>query len=249
MNIYISLVFAAFSLCTMASQALAADATFAELIARAHAEVDAGKQWSPEGDNVAETLMAMLNLLPTATPQQLTEFDHLVSQQQSLLQHERSGRVATVSPPSLSAEPEKPASPPTPDTAPTTQAPPTAANSVNSARSAKASPASPPKPTGSTGRSTPMPAGQLAAEMLARGKDAEAHHDISQARRFYEVAAENDDAVAARALGRLYDPNRTGQMPMGGIKPNPELSQKWYQRADALRGDKVGASPETLSTR
>jgi hypothetical protein len=51
---------------------------FGDLLARANAQISAGHQWAPPGDNVTETLEVLLQKLPEATPQQLNEFDTLL---------------------------------------------------------------------------------------------------------------------------------------------------------------------------
>src|ERR1700712_243199 len=56
----------------------AAKATFAELLARAKVEAAAGHRLSPPGDNLVGTAMEMLDLMPTATPQQLAELTDLL---------------------------------------------------------------------------------------------------------------------------------------------------------------------------
>jgi hypothetical protein len=52
--------------------------SFADLLARAKAQAAAGHRWEPAGDNMTETIMAMLDLIPTATPEQLTELSALL---------------------------------------------------------------------------------------------------------------------------------------------------------------------------
>jgi TPR repeat protein len=58
---------------------------FSDLLARANAQISAGHQWAPPGDNVTETLEVLLQKLPEATPQQLTEFDTLLRHTQESL--------------------------------------------------------------------------------------------------------------------------------------------------------------------
>lgn len=83
MRYHIAVVLSALGLCiTISVAAYAAESSFAELLARAHAEADAGHQWAPPGDNVTETFMAMVNMLPEATPEQLSDFAALLRQQQ-----------------------------------------------------------------------------------------------------------------------------------------------------------------------
>lgn len=53
-------------------------ATFAELLAKAQAQAAAGHRWSPPGDNMTETVAGMMDMIPTATPQQLAELSALL---------------------------------------------------------------------------------------------------------------------------------------------------------------------------
>lgn len=70
---------------SLSSTACAQKASFADLLARAQAEIRAGHQWSPQGDNVAETFMTMMDRLPEATPAQLAEFQAMLQAQQKEL--------------------------------------------------------------------------------------------------------------------------------------------------------------------
>lgn len=56
---------------------------FAELLARAQAEMAAGHTVSPPGDNVSETFLSMINVMEQATPEQLVVFDALLRQLKS----------------------------------------------------------------------------------------------------------------------------------------------------------------------
>jgi hypothetical protein len=51
---------------------------FAGLLAQAKAQAAAGHRWEPPGDNAAETIMRMIDLIPTATPAQLSELSALI---------------------------------------------------------------------------------------------------------------------------------------------------------------------------
>src|ERR1700760_2995139 len=48
--------------------ALADQPTFVQLLARAQAEAEAGHRWGAPGDNLADTIMMLFQLAPTATP-------------------------------------------------------------------------------------------------------------------------------------------------------------------------------------
>ncbi len=69
------------ALCIAAAAALpahAASPTFAELLAEAKAQAAAGHRWDPPGDNMTETVMRMMDLIPTATPEQISDLSALL---------------------------------------------------------------------------------------------------------------------------------------------------------------------------
>ena len=51
---------------------------FADLLARAEAQAAAGHRWAPSGDNMTETVSAMMELISSATPEQLAELSDLL---------------------------------------------------------------------------------------------------------------------------------------------------------------------------
>jgi TPR repeat protein len=201
----------------------AAEPSFADLLDRAGAELAAGRRWEPPGDNLADTIMTLFKLAPTATPQQLAAFADLLERDRKLEQADHPEQPPSpVEPPAAIAAlpPEHPAAAPVPPKAP--------------ARSALLEPAPTPAPAlAPIARS----ADAHAAELYARGKAAEQNGDISGARRFYASAAERGSSAAALALGRLYDPAFLGRTVLGGIDPDPGLARQWYQRA-ADMGDR-----------
>jgi hypothetical protein len=79
--------------------------SFADLLARAKAQVAAGHRWAPPGDNMTETIVSMMDLISTATPEQLTELS-------ALLEGSRSGPPAQgASPDNLTEQSAAPVSP------------------------------------------------------------------------------------------------------------------------------------------
>ena len=52
--------------------------TFADLLAKAKAQASAGHRWTPPGDNMTETIMQMMELVPTATAAQLGDLGALL---------------------------------------------------------------------------------------------------------------------------------------------------------------------------
>jgi TPR repeat protein len=86
-------------------------------------------------------------------------------------------------------------------------------------------------------------------ELFARGQQAERQGDISGARRFYSSAAQQGHAMAARDLGRLYDPAYLKQTAQGGIDADPAIARQWYERAIAMGDAEAGPLVEALSLR
>ena len=237
--------------------AYAENRSFADLLAQAKEQAAAGHRWAPPGDNVTETIMRMIDLIPAATPAQLSELSALI-------------------------ESGKPGSLPTPSNAdlmtadrPTQAAPAPAASkhstspgiAVAGTTCGHCRPVPGPEQTGQialgqvpsrparsahspVGSSQAIPdAGRRAAVLFARGLDAELHGDFSGARRFYSSAAQQGDAAAARNLGRLYDPAYLKQTALGGIDPDPALARHWYERAVRLGDAEASPLLEALSVR
>ena len=224
----------------MASQAASAEsATFSELLARAKAQASAGHRWTPAGDNMTETIMRMMDLIPTATTAQLAELSALLETDKP------------------STEPAAPPSGP-----PAAQAPaPNTTASVPSSDQAKPPPATGTPPLasleshGPVGPRDALPSEVIplpdsrAAVLFARGLDAENRGDFSGARRYYTSAAQKGSAAAARSLGRLYDPAYLRRTALGGVDPDPALARRWYERAVQLGDTEAGPLLEALSVR
>lgn len=223
----------------------AEEATFGQLLSRAHAEADAGKQWSPPGDNVTETFASMMALLPQASGQELDDFRALLARQQNAL-HQANPASAGSAQPADAPQKADPA-PPKPAQA-VTQAKIEAAPPASAAIVAPASPQPAVKPSQPAAAEPPQSAfsKELAVKMLARGKEAESHGDIAGARRFYRVAADNRSTDAARALGRMYDPNWLRGHTLGGVQADPDMARKWYEIAD--KADGGSAQPDRAQT-
>ncbi|MBS0642962.1 MAG: hypothetical protein JSS43_24120 [Proteobacteria bacterium] len=81
-----------------APAALAAEPTFGDLLARAQAEIAAGRHFAPPGDNAAETFMAMIDALPQATPEQLSAFEALLQQQRTVMDRQQAPAAAAGAP-------------------------------------------------------------------------------------------------------------------------------------------------------
>lgn len=236
--------------------------SFAQLLERAHAQAASGHKWAPPGDNLVETFTALIDILPTATPEQLSEFQAMLEQSRLDSEADRKRmdternqapggapakadavKAATGDPPDAPAN--RPATqlasramPSAPD-----QPVVSAENVPISQRQQAAS--RPPvdgrsDPASKPGAATPQPAPpspQMAAyanALLEKGRAAEAQGDVSGARRYYTIAAEQGVAAAAQALGRLYDPAVLRGKVLGGIDPDPQAARRWYDLAAKL---------------
>jgi hypothetical protein len=91
--------------------------TFADLLARAEAQAAAGHRWSPSGDNMTETVSAMMELISSATPEQLAELSDLLERDAKHLPRPTAGsdrardQPAT---PAVVSEPDRPVEQPAP---------------------------------------------------------------------------------------------------------------------------------------
>jgi hypothetical protein len=235
----------------------ASAATFGELLARAKAEAAAGHNWDPPGDNVADTVMTMMDLTPTATPQQLAELIALLRTHESVSDTAKAGTDSV----DASIEPTGRGPVPVPVAEmPTAAKPPVASKPLETQVPDQAVAVAPPQtPPPSAGRGPGNPAGintiwiirpgPHAAALSQRGHDAELSGDISGARRFYAKAAELGDAVAALCVGRLYDPAFVERNTVGGIQADPAQARFWYERAAALGNAEAKPFLQALSVR
>jgi TPR repeat protein len=251
--------------------------SFTDLLARAQAQAAAGHRWSPAGDNMTETIAGMMDIIATATPQQLADLSELLEKNAS----NPPARPAPAQ--SLGAQtlPVDPAPAPLATTeaaspqsnSPGSIPPQAAARQATPPRTApiQLAPAAPPS-TGAQASLTPdqrpdvtqstaldRPAANRprtvarptprALELYTRGRDAERQGNFSGARRFFASAAEQGSAAAARSLGRLYDPAYLQQTALGGIDADPTRARHWYERAIAMGDAEAGALLEALAVR
>jgi TPR repeat protein len=63
--------------------ALTQQPTFGDLLERAQAQDAAGRRWWPAGDNMTETVAGMMDIIATATPQQLADLSDLLEKNAS----------------------------------------------------------------------------------------------------------------------------------------------------------------------
>ena len=228
--------------------------SFADLLIQAKAQAAAGHRWTPPGDNMTETIMRMIDLIPTATPAQLSELS-------ALIESGRPGPLPTALKSDLMTENRPTEAVPAPSAGQPPVSPAIAVPAPPVVLPARPGP----EQTGQValgqvplnpithgpiapGQAIPD-AGSRAAVLFARGLDAELHGDLSGARRFYFSAAQQGDAAAARDLGRLYDPAYLKQIALGGVDPDPALARHWYERAVRLGDAEAGPLLEALSVR
>jgi hypothetical protein len=241
-------------LMTVPSSVRAESRSFADLLIQARAQAAAGHQWTPPGDNMTETIMRMIDLIPTATPAQLTELSALIESgrpgptptalKSDLMTEDRSPQAVPLFPASRPPVSPAIAAPAPPPVLPTLPGPERAGQvALGEAPRSQIT-------HGALGPVQAIPdAGSRAAVLFARGLDAELHGDFSAARRFYSSAAQQDDAAAARHLGRLYDPAYLKQTTLGGVDPDLALARQWYERAVRLGDAEAGPLLEALSVR
>jgi hypothetical protein len=251
--------------------ALADDPNFADLLARAEAQAAAGHQWAPSGDNVTETVGAMMKLISSATPEQLAELSHLLERGAKRLPHP-AAKSAAVSEPATEPDPadEKPDVPPLdsePDRPVEQPAAPATRIELDRpvgrpAMSATSEPARlVERPTVSAATSEPERAitkpyalvarlpSPRAADLLARGEQAERLGNFSGARRYYASAIQLGSATAARHLGRLYDPVFLKRTALGGIDPDLGEARHWYRLAVDMGDPDAAPLLEALASR
>jgi TPR repeat protein len=73
------------------------------------------------------------------------------------------------------------------------------------------------------------------SKLVEKGDASMQSGKIAAARLFYQSAAENGSAPAALALGGTYDSAELSRSNVvGGIKPDPALARKWYEKAREL---------------
>jgi hypothetical protein len=90
---------------------LADDPNFADLLARAEAQAAAGHRWAPSGDNMTETVSAMMELISSATPEQLAELSDLLERDAKHLPRppgEPGRAVEQPAVPAVASEPDRP---------------------------------------------------------------------------------------------------------------------------------------------
>ncbi len=80
----------------------------------------------------------------------------------------------------------------------------------------------------------PAAAAKTISTSMSRGDAMLALHDLSAARRYYELAAAAGSAEAALALGRTYDPTSLVRSGAVSAQPDATLAYDWYRKAATL---------------
>jgi hypothetical protein len=102
MTAWLSRLIIAGAITAAARPAFADGPNFGDLLARAEAQAAAGHRSAPSGDNMTETVSAMIPLVSSATPEQLAELSALLTRDATRLPHSAAGSEAV-------SEPAKPA--------------------------------------------------------------------------------------------------------------------------------------------
>jgi hypothetical protein len=98
MAAWLSRLIIAGAITAAARPAFADGPNFADLLARAEAQAAAGHRWAPSGDNMTETVSAMMALVSSATPEQLAELSALLKRDATRLPHSAAGSEAVSEP-------------------------------------------------------------------------------------------------------------------------------------------------------
>ena len=110
-----------------------------------------------------------------------------------------------------------------------------------------------PSPQMTSSQLEPAPATQAPAAVartigtsMSRGDAMLGLHDLSAARRYYELAAKAGSADAALALGRTYDPTSMVRSGAVSLQPDATLAAEWYRKAADLGSSEAGTALRNL---
>ena len=95
----------------------------------------------------------------------------------------------------------------------------------------------------------PTAAASTISTSMSRGDAMLALHDLSAARRYYELAAKVGSADAALALGRTYDPTSMGRSGAVSVQPDATLAAEWYRRAAIMGSSEAEVALRNLGRR
>jgi hypothetical protein len=194
---------------------------------------------------VADVPAAALSAPPAATPDSAPAMDASAPESprhSNALADLVQSIAAPVGPTAESADPNTAPVAPLAALATTPAPPPAIAEPFTPARApavvASAEPAAPPAP--------PSPVASVAAPVVAAAPDAPTSEleaqgderlyqgDLASARLFYERAASDGNARAARRLGNSFDPAFLARWGVRGMRGDPAAAAQWYRRASAL---------------
>lgn len=154
---------------TTGSTVQAQQPTFADLLARAQAQADAGHRWSPPGDNLADTIIMLFQLAATATPEELTALADLLERDRKSLQQSPGAAPPAAVPPPGAAPRQAPAMadvPPAAGPPLSTDVPPAAPNRAPTVADVSPTGEPPPSAAAAPGQSLPTIANIPRAEEL-----------------------------------------------------------------------------------
>jgi TPR repeat protein len=81
---------------------------------------------------------------------------------------------------------------------------------------------------------------QRALDFVKKGHELLASGNVEAARLFYERAAEAGLAQGAHALAATFDPDELARLEViGGVRPDPAVAKRWYERARELGADEA----------
>ena len=92
----------------------------------------------------------------------------------------------------------------------------------------------------------PAAAARTISTSMSRGDAMLALHDLSAARRYYELAAKAGSADAALALGRTYDPTSMVRSGAESLQPDATLAAEWYRKAADLGSSEAETALRSL---
>ena len=92
----------------------------------------------------------------------------------------------------------------------------------------------------------PAAAATTISTSMSRGDAMLALHDLSAARRYYELAAKAGSADAALSLGKTYDPTSMVRSGAVSLRPDATLAAEWYRKAANLGSSEAGTALRNL---
>lgn len=95
----------------------------------------------------------------------------------------------------------------------------------------------------------PAAAASTISTSMSRGDAMLALHDLSAARRYYELAAKVGSADAALALGRTYDPTSMVRSGAVSVQPDATLAAEWYRKATIMGSSEAEVALRNLGRR